>query len=278
MRFLRQLIHGVPLYFLLGKGDFADAQALIAECRRQRLLPMDIVAEDGARAYIEQINIRGNSRTRDHVIRREVSPFQQLCHSSLGWGNYRKTICPASLVKVLVNFFQIAFKDYARQFFDRMDKPQVDLIEGAPGFAQVTGAINGTVTHIEGFYTSYGLSDASLKHYRSGELAVEVLYPTPVTIHAPYRFGNPDSLFFGLSGSLGEDRTIFGGHNGVYWAGAMRLSSYDTLRKAAEAIPCARHCAQAVPLTVCVNLVESAQVAGPHILQGGSYGTTNIYR
>lgn len=116
---------------------------------------------------------------------------------------------------------------------------QVDLIEGAPGFAQVTGAINGTVTHIEGFYTSYGLSDASLKHYRSGELAVEVLYPTPVTIHAPYRFGNPDSLFFGLSGSLGEDRTIFGGHNGVYWAGAMRLSSNDTLRKAAEAIPCA---------------------------------------
>jgi hypothetical protein len=35
----------------LGKGDFDDAQSLIAECRRQRLLPMDIVAEDGARAF-----------------------------------------------------------------------------------------------------------------------------------------------------------------------------------------------------------------------------------
>src|SRR5262245_41239720 len=35
----------------LSKGDFDDAQELIAECRRQRLLPMDIVAEDGARAF-----------------------------------------------------------------------------------------------------------------------------------------------------------------------------------------------------------------------------------
>jgi hypothetical protein len=35
----------------LGKGDFDSAQELIGECRRQRLLPMDIVAEDGARAF-----------------------------------------------------------------------------------------------------------------------------------------------------------------------------------------------------------------------------------
>lgn len=35
----------------LSKGEFDQAQALIAECRRQRLLPMEIVAEDGARAF-----------------------------------------------------------------------------------------------------------------------------------------------------------------------------------------------------------------------------------
>ena len=29
------------------------------------------VVEEGARAYIERINIRGNTRTRDYVIRRE---------------------------------------------------------------------------------------------------------------------------------------------------------------------------------------------------------------
>jgi len=35
----------------LDKGQFDDAQKLIAECRRRRLLPMDIVAEDDARAF-----------------------------------------------------------------------------------------------------------------------------------------------------------------------------------------------------------------------------------
>lgn len=117
---------------------------------------------------------------------------------------------------------------------------QVDLIEGAPGFDEVTNAINQTVTHIEGFYTSYGLSDASLQHYRANELALEVIYPNPITIHAPYRFGKPDSLFFGLSSTLGDDRTIFGGHNGQYWAGAMRLQSNDKLKQAAVAVHCAR--------------------------------------
>jgi hypothetical protein len=42
----------------LSKGDFDVAQQLIAECRRQRILPMDIVAEDGARSFdnLEQID------------------------------------------------------------------------------------------------------------------------------------------------------------------------------------------------------------------------------
>jgi hypothetical protein len=42
----------------LSKGDFDVAQELIAECRRQRILPMDIVAEDVARSFdnLEQID------------------------------------------------------------------------------------------------------------------------------------------------------------------------------------------------------------------------------
>jgi hypothetical protein len=35
----------------LGKGDFDDAEKLITECRKQRLLPMHICAEDGARSF-----------------------------------------------------------------------------------------------------------------------------------------------------------------------------------------------------------------------------------
>ncbi|MPZ57506.1 MAG: hypothetical protein GEU91_13595 [Rhizobiales bacterium] len=35
----------------LGKGDFDAAQEVLTECRRRRLLPMDLVAEDGARSF-----------------------------------------------------------------------------------------------------------------------------------------------------------------------------------------------------------------------------------
>jgi hypothetical protein len=46
--------HGVS------KGDFGSAQTLIAECRRRRLLPMDIVAEDGARSFENLEVLDGN--------------------------------------------------------------------------------------------------------------------------------------------------------------------------------------------------------------------------
>jgi len=52
----------------LSKGDFDVAQQLIAECRRQRLLPMDIVAEDGARSFdnlenIDRLSPEGEARS-----------------------------------------------------------------------------------------------------------------------------------------------------------------------------------------------------------------------
>ena len=36
-----------------------------------RQIAVVFVVEEGARAYIERINVRGNTRTRDYVIRRE---------------------------------------------------------------------------------------------------------------------------------------------------------------------------------------------------------------
>ena len=38
---------------------------------QKRLINLSFVVEEGTRAYIERINIRGNTRTRDYVIRRE---------------------------------------------------------------------------------------------------------------------------------------------------------------------------------------------------------------
>ena len=38
---------------------------------QKHLINIAFVVDEGVRAYIERINVRGNSRTRDYVIRRE---------------------------------------------------------------------------------------------------------------------------------------------------------------------------------------------------------------
>src|SRR5581483_9844641 len=55
--------HGYPFATVRPRGD-RDPQT--------RTLSLTYVVEEGTRAYIERINIRGNIRTRDYVIRREL--------------------------------------------------------------------------------------------------------------------------------------------------------------------------------------------------------------
>jgi outer membrane protein insertion porin family len=54
--------HGYPFATVRPRGD-RDSQ--------NRLINVVFVVDEGVRAYIERINIRGNTRTRDYVIRRE---------------------------------------------------------------------------------------------------------------------------------------------------------------------------------------------------------------
>ena len=54
--------HGYPFAAVRPRGD-RNAQT--------RTINLVFVVDEGARAYIERINIRGNTRTRDYVIRRE---------------------------------------------------------------------------------------------------------------------------------------------------------------------------------------------------------------
>src|SRR5580693_4808323 len=54
--------HGYPFATVRPRGD-RDPQ--------NHLINVSFVVDEGVRAYIERINIRGNTRTRDYVIRRE---------------------------------------------------------------------------------------------------------------------------------------------------------------------------------------------------------------
>lgn len=117
---------------------------------------------------------------------------------------------------------------------------RTDLFEGDPRFDELTRVVNQTFAQIDGFNSTHGMSDESLKDYREKERAVELLYPEPVTIHSPYRFGHPDSIFVPLSGSLAEARSVFGGKGAQYWSGALRLKSIDGIQRAAAKIACAK--------------------------------------
>jgi outer membrane protein insertion porin family len=57
----------------VSKGGYAFAQVRPRSDRNyeKRLINLTYVIDEGGRAYIERINIRGNARTRDYVIRRE---------------------------------------------------------------------------------------------------------------------------------------------------------------------------------------------------------------
>ena len=113
-----------------------------------------------------------------------------------------------------------------------------ELFEGEEGFDRVYLAVNQTVTQLEGLNDLHGLSADSPDQYRAKEKLVEVFYGRPITIHVPYRFGHPDSLFIPVTGYFADSRSIFGGQDGQYWAGALRVKTLQPVADAIESIPC----------------------------------------
>ena len=51
---------------------FADIRPRVSRNRAERLVSVQYVIEEGRRVYVERININGNERTYDEVIRREI--------------------------------------------------------------------------------------------------------------------------------------------------------------------------------------------------------------
>ncbi len=114
----------------------------------------------------------------------------------------------------------------------------VELFEGEKGFDDIYLAFNQSITQMDGLNEQFGFGEGRVQEYRNTERVVELYYPRPVTIHTNYRFGRPDSIFVPLTGSFAESRAVFGGHNGDYWAGALRLKSLDAIMQAASGITC----------------------------------------
>lgn len=55
---------------------FANVNAVPQVDREKRLVSFDVLVDPGRRVYVRRINISGNSRTRDEVVRRELRQFE----------------------------------------------------------------------------------------------------------------------------------------------------------------------------------------------------------
>ncbi len=118
------------------------------------------------------------------------------------------------------------------------DGCRVPLTRGQTAFDDVTRALQTTLPQVEGYSSSYGMSQESLDEYRQKQRALEVSFAKPVTIHSSYGFGHPDSLFIPLNSYMGDNRSVFGGKGGVYWAGALRLKSTAELQQVVNEMQC----------------------------------------
>ncbi len=136
-------------------------------------------------------------------------------------------------------WFLPIFNDKPQRIVVYQDGCRTELIPGQPGFDELTAAINQTLPQYDGFNATFGMSVESAKETREKQRAVEIFYAKPVTIHTPYRFGHPDSIFIPLSGYFADAYSVFGGRAGEYWAGALRLKSIEPIQRAAAAIRCA---------------------------------------
>ncbi len=115
---------------------------------------------------------------------------------------------------------------------------KVTILPGQSGFEEFAAALNQTLSQIDGYEPGFGLSVESLKEYREKERAVEAYFDKPIKIHVPYRFGDPSNILIPITGYFAETRSLFGGRDGDYWSGALRLKTIEPLRRAAEQVRC----------------------------------------
>lgn len=115
---------------------------------------------------------------------------------------------------------------------------RTELWQGSAGFDDLTHALQRALPQVDGMNSSYGISLDSLDDYRQKERALEVVFDKPVTIHTLYKFGHPDTLFIPLSSYFADSRSVFGGTEGQYWAGALRIKSLAELQQLVDALRC----------------------------------------
>lgn len=110
----------------------------------------------------------------------------------------------------------------------------VDLQPGAPGFSELSQALNDTFAN--GFdstaLVSIGLSDETMRRYAEEELVIESYYGQDVSFNTRIRMNKVTQLLIPIDGTHADQRYLFIGGRGEWRVGAMVMSDDTPLREA----------------------------------------------
>lgn len=211
---------------------FASANPVPEPDREKRQVAFTILVDPGRRVYVRRVNITGNSRTRDEIIRREVRQFENAWFDSekvrlsrdridrLGYFEEVKVETPAvpgSLDQIDVNFTIKERPTGSIQAGAGYSSSEKLVLQGAYTQQNVLGSghavsleINTSratqtlaLTHIDPYVTMDGISRTTELFRRKSDLARLGLASVNFTQSGgAVRFGVPftefDTVFFGL--------------------------------------------------------------------------------
>lgn len=129
---------------------FAEVEPLTVLDKENRLVNIDFRIEPKDRVYVRKIVIEGNTRTRDHVIRREMRQFESAPYSL-------KDVQRSNTRLNRLGYFKVANIDT-----QRISKDEVDLVIKVE--EQSTGSFNAGVgfSQLDGVSLSLGITERNV--------------------------------------------------------------------------------------------------------------------
>ncbi|WP_243831402.1 outer membrane protein assembly factor BamA [Thiosulfativibrio zosterae] len=129
---------------------FAEVEPLTQLNKEQRTVKIDFRIEPKDRVYVRRILIEGNTRTRDHVIRREMRQFEAAPYSL-------KAVQRSNTRLNRLGYFKVAKVDT-----QRISKDEVDLVVKVE--EQSTGSFNAGIgySQIDGMSLTMGVTERNV--------------------------------------------------------------------------------------------------------------------
>jgi hypothetical protein len=131
-------------------------------------------------------------------------------------------------------------------WFLRSFKPRADWITvywegktqmffpGDTGYEEIMDAFAGGIAHWSGYENSVGLSDESLRVYRTERHLLELHFEEPVRVHTRHLYPEARNFFVPLSGTHAEWRRVFAGLTDRPRIGVLNMSeeNFEALEQA----------------------------------------------